>query len=119
MSEQQSLWGGKTSALLPATYPRLSPMVRSADGDTAQDAAVLAYTTAESLRAAVLEVLRAHGPMTDDAVAALLGRLSTSTGRRRLELLEQGLVEQVVDDDGKPARRLTRSGATAWVWRAT
>lgn len=122
--DQLALWG-VSSTMPPATYPRLTPMVRRNDGDTSRDAAVAVLGTVDSLRESCLKILRDAGAcgLTDHEladrvkIAGIPCAGQTSAGKRRLELQRAGLVEQVIGADGKPARRPT-DGATAFVWRA-
>ena len=63
----------------------------------------------------ILELLRTHGPMTDELIREHVQpwKMSDSGCRtRRKELVDLGLVE----DSG--ARKLTRSGRKTIVWRA-
>lgn len=84
---------------------------RSSDPDTSHAAAAGDRTTD---RARALAILRAHPEgLTDDALAELMDRRPTSAGKRRLELVHAGLVEQTDE------RRATRTGSPAIVWRAT
>lgn len=111
---QPALWNGPD----PSALPQTRPMARRSDPDTSRDASVIALFDAPNLRERCLEAFRARGPMTDHELAAAVGRQQTSVGVRRKELERVGLVELVYGVDGKPARRLTPSGATAQVWRA-
>lgn len=88
-------------------------MVRTSDPDTSKEAAAGATLNAATLRARCLEALRAHADgLTDFELAAHVGSQQTSAGKRRGELVAQGLVR----NSGN--RRPSPSGAAAIVWRA-
>ncbi|MGP1345558.1 MAG: hypothetical protein ACTS3F_02665 [Phycisphaerales bacterium] len=82
--------------------------------ETSIDAAHNAAATAPSVRARLLDAIRAAGPsgLTNDEAAALLGAPIQSVGPRCLDLREAGLVVDGGD------RRPTRWGRAAIVWVA-
>lgn len=89
---------------------RPTPRARTSDPDTSHLAAAKDRTSDQER---ALTILRQHpAGLTDDALAVLMDRRPTSAGKRRLELLERGLVERTNE------RRPTRTGSTAIVWRA-
>jgi hypothetical protein len=96
----------------------VSPRARSTDPETSWEAArsITPHVLREN-QAAVLNVLRLYGPLTDEGIAAYYGdrpKQSPSGLRtRRHELQELGLVE----DSGERAR--LRSGRQAIVWRVS
>ena len=102
----------------PAREARTAPpgefaMVRTSDPSTSKEAAAGASVNAAKLRARCLEVLRAHpAGLTDFQLADLVGSQQTSAGKRRGELVAQGLVR----NSGE--RRPSPSGAAAIVWRS-
>jgi hypothetical protein len=88
-------------------------MARRTDPYTSHDAARMARQTARTVRAAVLEALRAHPDgLTDYELAELVGRQQNSAGKRRGELVQMGLV--ISTGHTRPAP----SGARALVWVA-
>lgn len=84
---------------------------RATDPDTSHLAAARARHTAEDDRQLVLHILADHGPCTDHEIAAHAGRLQTSLGVRRGELVKAGRVEWA------GYTRLSPSGSPARVWR--
>lgn len=91
------------------------PMFRTTDPATSREAAKRAAPNAETHRGLALRTLRAAGPggMTDFELAALVGIQQTSIGKRRGELVKQGLVVNAGFTRPSP------SGSPATVWRAT
>lgn len=88
-------------------------LFRASDPDTSRDAAQDNAPRAPRHRDLALRVLRAHPEgLTDFELAELTGIAQTSVGKRRLELLRDGLVENT----GK--RRPSPSGSAAIVWKA-
>lgn len=64
-------------------------------------------------RERALAILRRYpAGLTDHELADLMGRIQTSAGKRRHELMRDGLVEN------SGLRRLSPSGSPAIVWRA-
>ena len=84
----------------------------SAPACRSQEAARRIEGGADTLRARVLELLRAAGPLTDEEMQERLPMPPNTQRPRRLELVARGLVE----DSGTV--RPTRSGRKATVWRA-
>lgn len=84
------------------------------DGGASRDAAEAAEPTAPRCRARVLDLIRSRGARgaTDDEVEVALGLPHQTASARRRELVVAGAVEATT------ARRLTRSGSPATVWRA-
>ncbi len=60
-----------------------------------------------------MDALARFGPMTDHELAAVTGRVATSIGRRRTDLVQAGWA--IATDD----RRLSPSGTPSIVWRLT
>lgn len=125
MTDQMSLWGGSTARSIAVTQPSTRRMSRRTDPPTSNGAAVYSLPNHAEGRRRALSALVAAGTngLTDheleDATAAQGHRIKqTSIGKRRLDLMELGLVEPVVVD-GKQLRRLTSTGATAGVYRVT
>lgn len=82
---------------------------RTTDPETSHQAAAPDRTTD---RACALTILRAHPDgLTDHELAAEMGRIQTSAGKRRCELMRDGLVEWA------GFTRLSPSGSPARVWR--
>lgn len=79
---------------------------------TSKVAASAILPNAKTLRAAVLNYLRAYGGATDDEIQAALNMSGNTERPRRRELEQHGLVR----DSGR--RRLTHSGRQAVVWEA-
>jgi hypothetical protein len=81
--------------------------------DTQTAAAAAALPRSGTQRAKVLEVIRQAGPagLTDQEIAVVLGLAENSVRPRRLELADDGLIE----DSGE--RRETSGGNPAIVWR--
>lgn len=93
--------------------PDLWSMARSTDPDTSWAAAADALVNADTDRARVLEMHRAHPEgLTDFELAELMGRQQTSVGKRRGELRDQGLVEYA------GIKRPAPSGSMSRVWKA-
>jgi hypothetical protein len=83
-----------------------------ATSETSQAAAKSVVPNARTLRAAVLRVIQALGPLTDEQIQEAL-HMNPSTQRpRRVELVEGGHVR----DSGRRAK--TRSGRSAVLWEA-
>lgn len=91
------------------------PGARRRGTDTEKAAARDVFPHSGSQRAAVLAYLglAAGAGATDFEISEALGIQRTSAGKRRKELLEDGLVEPTTD------RRTTDTGSTAIVWRIT
>jgi len=86
-------------------------MHRVPDRDTSIAAARSAASSAGKSRALALEILRNHPKgLTDFELADLAGMQQTSIGKRRGELVAQGLVR----DSGR--RRPSTTGSPAIVW---
>lgn len=93
--------------------PDLWSMARSTDPDTSWAAAADALVNADTDRARVLEMHRAHPEgLTDFELAELMGRQQTSVGKRRGELRDKGLIEHA------GFKRAAPSGSMSIVWRA-
>ena len=93
--------------------PDLWDMARRTDPETSWDAAANALANADTDRARVLAVHRAHPDgLTDFELAELMGRQQTSVGKRRGELCAQGLVEYA------GIKRPAPSGSMSRVWKA-
>lgn len=124
-----------TPRLAPTPDPTQAPVsVRSDAGSTEVAAALLAAPTAGTMRARVLETIRAKGAhgATDDEIAQALGvdRVNQLASRRR-ELVDGGWVRAMPwqPSDGPGCRgtydgqavytRRTRTGSPATVWRVT
>lgn len=110
-----------TETLFPVTAPtgpRVAPpgeyaMVRATDPVTSLLAAQKASVNAATLRARCLETLRAHpAGLTDFELADVIGSQQTSAGKRRGELVAQGLV------CNSGLRRPSPSGSPSIVWKA-
>jgi hypothetical protein len=102
--------------------PALDTMVRRGGRDTSQGAAVIALHSLVGNRALALEqlVLAGAAGLTDFELAARTGVGQTSIGKRRLELVRDGLVVEVIDETtGRPATRPSPTGAPSMVWAAT
>lgn len=88
------------------------PRARVSDPVMAHEAATRAASSAVTLRARCLEVLRVEGPLCDFRLGELVGAKQTSAGKRRGELVVLGLVE--------PAGLVCRVHSTGGhVWQAT
>lgn len=87
---------------------------RASDPATAHQAAAAHPTTRATDRDRALAALRAAGPdgLTDHELGDRIGRIQTSAGKRRHELMVAGLVEWT------GTTRLSPSGSPARVWRA-
>lgn len=93
--------------------PDLWSMARSTDPDTSWAAAADALVNADTDRARVLEMHRAHPEgLTDFELAELMGRQQTSVGKRRGELRDRGLIEHA------GFKRAAPSGSMSIVWKA-
>jgi hypothetical protein len=94
------------------------PMARTSDPHTSHQAA--ARTDTRTTRALAWDALVAAGPdgLTDFELAARTGIGQTSIGKRRLDLLRDGMVEPVLTPLGKPATRPSPTGSPSIVWRA-
>jgi predicted ArsR family transcriptional regulator len=88
---------------------------RTTDPETSRAAAVVNLPNSGAQRRAVFEELRRAGGdgRTDYELGFALDILRTSAGKRRKELVEQGLVEATDE------RRETDTGSRAIVWRLT
>ena len=92
------------------TYHRAH--ARNSDPDTSVEAADKASTRLTQKQQQILDVLTAHGPMTDEQLVFALPRWSPSGVRsRRAELVERGLVEN------SGATTLTRMGNRTIIWK--
>ena len=101
MNGQVSLFDGPLSVL----------GARNTDPETSHAAASVDRATD---RERALTILRAHPDgLTDFALGDLMGRVATSAGKRRGELMAAGLVEW------SGTHRPSPSGASARVWVAT
>ena len=97
---------------LVTAQPDLWSMARSTDPDTSWAAAADALVNADTDRARVLEMHRAHPEgLTDFELAELMGRQQTSVGKRRGELRDRGLIEHA------GFKRAAPSGSMSIVWR--
>lgn len=83
------------------------PVARKTDPDTSKAAAASMREAATAQRARILDILEAHGPLTNDEVDALCGWRTGTTSRRMTELLR---TFQVVRLD---ATRRTEAGRAA------
>lgn len=93
-----------------AAAQRVNSGVRRSDPETSRAAAIGVNPTDRTI---AYNIHRAHPDgLTDDQLAELMGRRPTSAGKRRLELVEAGLIEATAE------RRPTRTGSSAIVWRA-
>lgn len=93
--------------------PDLWSMARPTDPDTSWAAAADALVNADTDRARVLEMHRAHPEgLTDFELAELMGRQQTSVGKRRGELRDRGLIEHA------GFKRAAPSGSMSIVWKA-
>lgn len=91
-----------------------APRYRRTDPITAKHAA--RDQTPERLsegRWLALDALARHGAMTDHELAVVTGRIATSIGRRRTDLVQQGWAIATED------RRPSPSGTPSTVWRLT
>jgi CRP-like cAMP-binding protein len=89
-------------------------MHRVPDRDTSVSAAKAVAPSRVTNRAVALDLLRKHpGGLTDFELADLSGLQQNSIGKRRGELVAQGLVR----DSG--LRRPSTTGSPAIVWEAT
>lgn len=98
--------------MLPGQLDLLSwkgPGARRSDPTTSHDAAN--KFRPREVHENVLRVLRDHGPLTDHEIAARLGGIQTSYGKRRGELRDAGLVV----DSG--IKRPSPSGSQCVCWR--
>jgi hypothetical protein len=94
----------------PTLFP-LPPTYRDNDPDTSQEAGEMIPAVRVTDRERALLAHRAHPDgLTDFELAELMGRQQTSAGKRRGELVAQGLI----CDSGR--RRPAPSGAKAIVW---
>lgn len=87
---------------------------RASDPDTSVNAAVTNRPKRSAHKQAVLDALRAAGPngLTDFQIAEATGIIATSAGKRRLDLLRDGLVRQLV---GVTRPSPTSTPAKVWV----
>lgn len=83
--------------------------VRPTDPETSLEAAALLGRMTQ--RALVLDVLRRHGPLHDEAIAETAGLLLGSSTKRRGELVAAGLVEW----SGRHTR--TSRGSRTRIWQ--
>lgn len=94
---------------------------RASDPSTSRDAASqvdLNRRCAEVAEAARQYTLLVDSTFTDGELAAFMGEDRSIVARRRLDLLERGLVEPVyVDERGEQAQRAGRRGRMELVWR--
>lgn len=85
---------------------------------TSRRAALDNWPRRGSQRDRVLKAL-IRRPSTDDELTQLTGLLPNSVRPRRIELVEGGFVTELLDDEGQPVKRETRTGSKAQVWTAT
>lgn len=100
--------------------PGIAPGVRDGDPQTSREAAAANPLGRSKLRRQVLAAL-ARAEATDHQLAlglALLHQRGT-VSKRRGDLVDLGLAEPMLDDDGKPVTRPTDTGCDAQVWRIT
>lgn len=103
-------WGPPRPLVEDVPRPAPTTGARATDPGTAHEAGNRDRTTDRQL---ALAILRQHpAGLTDDALGELMERRPTSSGKRRHELVELGLVEY------SGQRRPTRTGSPARVWRA-
>ena len=96
------------------------PHVR--DSETSRDAAEAIKSCVPSLQRKILDCIRAMpGGLTCDDVEGILNiKHQTCSARfRDLAACQPPLIQKVLLDDGKYARRKTRSGCGAYVYVAT
>lgn len=86
----------------------LPPFVRTSA--TSRAAALSMYEHAPTQKALVLEAIRAHGPISDQSLAALLGLPENSVRPRRVDLVADGVIEAA--GEGRTAR-----GRRCQLWR--
>lgn len=95
-------------------FPKLSQVSMNffvSHSPTSKAAAEAIKPTAGTLRAAVLELLKAKGPLTDEQIADAL-EMNPSTARpRRIELKRAGLIREA-------GTAKTKSGRDAAKWEA-
>lgn len=98
---------------------------RASDPETSRLAAAKAARHAVTDRDRAFCILVEDGPLTDYELGEAFRRRgwpiaagNVSSGKRRGELRDAGLVEPLLDEDGRPVRRLTPNGALARVWKA-
>ena len=96
-------------AIDPAT------LARGTDPETSREAA-------RRLRArnrdAILQAIRAHGPVTYTEAGYLAGITGVEPARRISDLIRLGLVEPVLDDEGRELTRQLPSGRRGRLYRA-
>jgi hypothetical protein len=93
-------------------FDPVAPRSRPSDPVTSHAAAASMLEAADVQRAILVNLLRAHGPMTADELDAIAGWRVTTAGRRLAECERLGRVERT------DATRPTSSGRAALVWRA-
>jgi hypothetical protein len=94
------------------------PRMRLVDWSTSNDAALAVNPSAGRLLA--MRTMNQHpAGLTDFELAEKTGRQQTSIGKRRGECARAGLVDVVMNADGKLLKRPSPSGADALVWRIT
>ncbi len=89
-----------------------TPRARASDPDTSHAAADAVRECAATHRARIEAVLRHHGPMGKDAIAALLGMTGVAVARRLPELARLGLVRPTGE------RAKSAAGCAERVWEA-
>jgi predicted transcriptional regulator len=92
--------------------PPIVPAARKTDPVTSHDAAASMLEAAGLQRRILVNLLRAHGPMTADELDTLADWRPTTAGRRLAECERLGVVQRT------GATRPTRSGRAAEVWAA-
>jgi predicted transcriptional regulator len=93
-------------------FEPVAPRARVADPSTSHDAAASMHEAAGLQRRILVNLLRAHGPMTADELDILADWRPTTAGRRLAECERLGAVQRT------GATRPTRSGRAAEVWAA-
>lgn len=110
---------------LSGSYPNptTGPAARATDPETSHKAAA-SVTDVTAKQAAVLDVLRHYGPLTDEQIRnyhrakAYPWQSDSGLRTRRKELVELGKVEPVTMLGGDVFKRPTVSGRESIVWRA-
>jgi len=99
-------------------FSRVKSPVRRSDPETSREAARVASARTTATQRAVLAVLRAHGPLTDEQiwhdVNAVWAPFSSPSGcrTRRKELVNLGLVRAVPGKFGR-----TAAGNKCQIWQ--
>lgn len=102
----------ETMALFDGAYAR----ARNSDPETSHQAA-RSVTKIRETQQLILDLLKVHGPMTDEQIYALIpaGRMSPSGARSRRKELQADLHR--IEDSG--FRALTKAGRKTIIWRAS